>query len=91
MDTSATGPPPEQDVPLQVPKKTRLYVEQTQREREHAVDMHRTFQRDLCKLRLSAARAYVKVLTDGQGPTSQMSSASVSLNAQIEVRHRLQG
>ena len=23
-----SGPPPEQDVPLQVPKKTKLYVEQ---------------------------------------------------------------
>ncbi len=81
-----TGPPPEQDIPLQVggsgsgsefssrprfdcqcpalspdvgrttqhlsasppapqvPKKTRLYVEQTQRERENAADMHRIFQ-----------------------------------------------
>lgn len=27
------GAPPEQDVPLAVPKKTKLYVEQTQRER----------------------------------------------------------
>lgn len=50
----------------QVPKKTRLYVEQTQRERDCASDMHRTFQRDLAKLRLTTARAYVKVLTDGQ-------------------------
>ena len=30
------GPPPEQDVPLSIPKKTKLYVEQTQREREQA-------------------------------------------------------
>lgn len=60
------GPPPEQDIPLPIPKKTRLYVEQTQRERDQAVDMHRIFQRDLCKLRLDTARAYVKVLTDGQ-------------------------
>lgn len=55
-----TGPPAEQDIPLAVPKKTRLYVDQTQRERECAVDMHRIFQRDLCKLRLATARAYVK-------------------------------
>ena len=27
------GPPAEQDIPLNVPKKTKLYVEQTQRER----------------------------------------------------------
>lgn len=63
---SSAGPPPEQDIPLDVPKKTRLYVEQTQREREHAVDMHRVFQRDLVKMRLETARALVKVLTDGQ-------------------------
>lgn len=60
-----TGPPPEQDVPLPVPKKTKLYVEQTQREREKAPEIHRAFQRDLCKLRLTTARAYVKTLTDG--------------------------
>jgi hypothetical protein len=28
--SAPTGPPPEQDVPLAVPAKTRLYVEQTQ-------------------------------------------------------------
>ena len=60
-----SGPPPEQDIPLPVPKKTKLYVEQTQRERERAPDIHRAFQRDLCKLRLTTARAYVKTLTDG--------------------------
>ena len=50
-----------QDIPLNVPKKTKLYVEQTQRERDSGVDMHRIFQRELCKLRLNTARAYVKV------------------------------
>merc|ERR1719409_2040836 len=51
LDVTSTtpGPPPEQDIPLDVPKKTKLYVEQTSREREQAIDMHRTFQRDLCK------------------------------------------
>jgi len=74
------GPPPEQDIPLQVPKKTRLYVEQTQREREQAAEMHRMFQRDLAKLRLTTARAYVKILTDGQGAAAFTSSASLTLN-----------
>ncbi len=49
-----------------MPKKTKLYVEQTQRERDQATEMHRLFQRDLCKLRLTTARSYVKVITDGQ-------------------------
>jgi Bardet-Biedl syndrome 1 protein len=73
----SSGPPPEQDVPLDVPKKTRLYVEQTQRERQQAVDMHRVFQRDLAQMRLATARAFVKVLTDGQ----------VRLDAERSCRH----
>ena len=78
------GPPPEQDVPLSIPKKTKLYVEQTQREREQATEMHRAFQRDLCKLRLSTARAYVKMITDGQGPMSYSSGTALRLTAQVQ-------
>ena len=43
-------------VPLAVPKKTKLYVEQTAREREFGRDMHVAFQKDLCRLRLNTAR-----------------------------------
>jgi len=82
--TGSTGPPPEQDVPLSIPKKTKLYVEQTQREREQATEMHRAFQRDLCKLRLATARAYVKMITDGQGPMSYSSGTSLRLTAQVQ-------
>lgn len=78
------GPPPEQDIPLNVPKKTKLYVEQTQREKEQAVDMHRLFQRDLCKLRLSTARSYVKIITDGVGPLSNVGSAQLRLDAKVQ-------
>jgi hypothetical protein len=51
---------------LQVPKTTKLALQQAQREREQSTAMHRAFQRDLVKMRLATARAYVKVLTDGQ-------------------------
>ena len=74
---------PEHDVPLNIPKKTRVYVEQTKREREKASEMHKGFQRDLCKLRLSTARAYVKSITTGQGPIWSSSEASVIINASI--------
>ena len=77
------GPPPEQDIPLNIPKKTKLYVEQTQRERDQATEMHRLFQRDLCKLRLNTARAYVKIITDGQGPMSYSSTTALRLNAAV--------
>ena len=80
----AAGPPPEQDVPLSIPKKTKLYVEQTQRERDQATEMHRIFQRDLCKLRLSTARAYVKIITDGQGSISYSAGSSLRLTAQVQ-------
>jgi len=80
----APGPPAEQDVPLSIPKKTKLYVEQTQREREQATEMHRVFQRDLCKLRLSTARAYVKIITDGQGPMSYSAGSAMRLTAQVQ-------
>jgi len=85
LETSGTkpGPPPEQDIPLDIPKKTKQYVEQTQRERDQAVDMHRIFQRDLCKLRLMTARAYVKVLTDGKGAISYTTGAALRLKADI--------
>ena len=32
--SESQGPPKEQDIPLPVPKKTQLYIDQTQRERE---------------------------------------------------------
>ena len=78
-----THPPAEQDIPLKVPKKTKLYVEQTQREREHAIDMHRIFQRELCKMRLSTARAYVRVIQDGIGPLSSVGGINVRLDARV--------
>ena len=71
-------------MPLSIPKKTVLYVQQTQREREQATEMHRAFQRDLCKLRLSTARAYVKMITDGQGPMSYSSGSALRLTAQVQ-------
>jgi len=83
VSTTAPGPPPEQDIPLDVPKKTKLYVEQTSRERDQAIEMHRTFQRDLCKLRLSTARGYVDLLGAGHGPVSSQGGGNVRLNAQV--------
>lgn len=78
------GPPPEQDIPLPVPKKTKLYVEQTQRERDHAPSMHRGFQRDLCKMRLTTARAYVKTLTDGFMGVTPLGSQDIRIQVQVQ-------
>lgn len=78
------GPPPEQDIPIRVPKRTTLYVEQTKRERDFCIDMHRTFQRDLCKLRLQTARAYVKILTDNNSSLAATSGNVLRLTANVQ-------
>ena len=65
INSLTNGPPTEQDIPLVIPKKTKLYVEQSQREREQAPAIHRAFHKDLCRLRLETARSYVKTLTEG--------------------------
>lgn len=81
---TGTGPPPEQDVPLSIPKKTKLFVEQTQREVEQAVAMHRLFQQDLCRIRLATARAFVKTLSEtAKSPTGFAASASLRVNATV--------
>lgn len=84
IDVVEDGAPPEQDVPIKVPKKTQLFIENSKVEMEQAAEMHKIFQRELCKLRLNCARSYVKVITDGNGPISYSSVASVRLNADVQ-------
>ncbi|XP_029625896.1 BBSome complex member BBS1 isoform X2 [Salmo trutta] len=78
---SAPGPPLAQSIRLNIPKKTKLYVDQTMRERENAVAMHRAFQMDLSRLRLAAARAYVKALESSLTPMSSSLSEPLKMNA----------
>ncbi|KAF4672298.1 Bardet-Biedl syndrome 1 protein [Perkinsus olseni] len=87
---STAGPPPEQDIPLNVPKKTRLYIEQTEREREQPVEIHRAFQRDLCKLRLRTVREYVKILSANRRGQITTVKSSGSDN-KIDVKASVQG
>ena len=76
-------------VPLAVPKKTKLYVEQTAREREFGRDMHVAFQKDLCRLRLNTARARVASMRDGGGrgaPRGGGGGGGVSVRLDASVR-----
>jgi Bardet-Biedl syndrome 1 protein len=79
-----SAPPAEQEVPLRVPKKTSLYIEQAQHERDNAAAMHRAFQRELYRVRLDTARAYVKLLTDQQGPVRNYAGSSLRLSARVQ-------
>ena len=55
---------------LDVPKKTKLYIDQTLRERENSVAMHRMFQHDLYLLRLNTARAFVESIKTSANPVA---------------------
>uniref|UniRef100_W5LLH1 BBSome complex member BBS1 n=1 Tax=Astyanax mexicanus TaxID=7994 RepID=W5LLH1_ASTMX len=81
---SAPGPPIAQSIRLNVPKKTKLYVDQTMRERENAVAMHRAFQMDLSRMRLAAARAYVKALESSLTPMSASLTEPLKMNAVVQ-------
>lgn len=107
---ASTGPPPEQDIPLQIPKSVALspfsvtsplgkpnFLSSKRSERENrscppcllasriplqSTEIHKAFQRDLCKMRLETARAYVKTLTtDGLAPTVSLPSSSLPLSS----------
>uniref|UniRef100_A0A673BQ17 BBSome complex member BBS1 n=1 Tax=Sphaeramia orbicularis TaxID=375764 RepID=A0A673BQ17_9TELE len=81
---SAPGPPPAQSVRLNVPKKTKLYVDQTLRERENGTAMHRAFQMDLSRMRLAAAKAYVKALESSMAPVSSSAAEPLKVNAVVQ-------
>eukprot|EP00953_Heterococcus_sp_UTEX-ZZ885_P033789 17557-Heterococcus_DN1.PRE.1 len=59
--------------------------------------MHRAFQKDLCRLRLRTARAYVDVITGGEGSSSSSGSGSSSsggssgANASLRLHAECQG
>ena len=58
---NASTPLTSQNIKLNIPKKTKLFVDQTLRERENCTLMHRVFQHDLYQLRLNTARSIVAV------------------------------
>ena len=78
------GPPPEQDIPLDVPKKSSLYLEQAEREKEMHGDMYRSYLKDLVSLKLTTATAYVKLKDVVDAPTTySTASTNLRLNAWV--------
>lgn len=73
-----------------IPKKTRLFVEQTIRERSEAKKIHTTFQQGLLRLRLTVAKKVVESLNDSQdaGPhplTMEATVLGLGPNYQIRI------
>lgn len=70
---------------LQIPKKTKIFVEQTNRERENARSIHESFQTELWRLRLTAARATVDTINSAESTISgDIGQAPIKLAAEIQ-------
>ncbi|KAK4876426.1 hypothetical protein RN001_012848 [Aquatica leii] len=73
--------PTTQSKPLPLPKRSKLFLEQSLRERHNAIEMHQSFQQDLVRLRLTAARTLLQINCDQSGignPKEQ-----IKLSAQV--------
>eukprot|EP00049_Salpingoeca_infusionum_P025369 m.18885 g.18885 ORF g.18885 m.18885 type:complete len:590 (+) comp7955_c0_seq2:93-1862(+) len=81
---SAVGAPAEQRIRINVPTKSRLYLDQSQREKDHAKSMHHSFQGDLQLVRVHTAREYVKALTASLAPASALNGASFQLGVKVQ-------
>lgn len=69
---------------LEIPKKTKVFVEQTTRERENAKAIHNSFQSELWRLRLTAARATVDCINTAESTISgDLGNVPVKLAAEI--------
>ncbi|ERL89688.1 hypothetical protein D910_07051 [Dendroctonus ponderosae] len=72
-----------QSRPLPLPKRSKLFLEQSIRERKNALEIHQTFQQDLIRLRLSAARALVQNLSDQSGIGNEKEQLKLSAQARV--------
>ncbi|XP_043188676.1 Bardet-Biedl syndrome 1 protein homolog [Amphibalanus amphitrite] len=84
------------ELKLNIPKKTKLFVDQTMRERENSQSMHRIFQYNLYLLRLEAARQYVKSLQMSLTPVTteeqpvRLAAQVLGLGPMFKIRVELQ-
>ena len=80
---AASTPMTSQNLKLNIPKKTKLFVDQTLRERENCTLMHRVFQHDLYQLRLNTARSFVAAIQTKATPVSSDPEEPLKLTAQV--------
>ncbi|KHJ43673.1 hypothetical protein D918_06178 [Trichuris suis] len=77
----------EQQRRLPLPKKTKLFVDQANRERENYRAMHERYQKGLLELRISTTRAYINMLEKKMNPVAQSLNGGImqqfNLSAQL--------
>ncbi|XP_013193326.2 Bardet-Biedl syndrome 1 protein [Amyelois transitella] len=70
--------------PWLIPKKSKLFIEQSVRERENAVVMHETFQHELNRVRLLAARTLLEAHLKSDNSIAVGAMEPVKLTAEVE-------
>ncbi|XP_041977517.1 Bardet-Biedl syndrome 1 protein homolog [Aricia agestis] len=70
--------------PWLIPKKSKLFLEQAARERENAQAMHTTFQLELSRLRLLAARTLLAAHSRADNVVAQGQFEPIRLAAEVE-------
>jgi Bardet-Biedl syndrome 1 protein len=81
--SASVGPPAAQQTKMDVPRKTKLFLDQTVRERDSGIEMYRQFQHDLFRIRLETARNYVGVLQKSLTPFSVSQTDPVKLHVEV--------
>lgn len=69
---------------LDIPKKTTLYVDLMEREKENFREMHEIFQSDLNRLKFKTLDTYTKLLIKGHAPQNYSTVSKVKLNVSIQ-------
>ncbi|KAJ2952524.1 hypothetical protein O0L34_g6841 [Tuta absoluta] len=73
-----------QQKPWLIPKKSKLFLEQAVRERENAIVMHETFQRELVRLRLLASKTLLEAHVKSDNSIGVGAMEPVRLSAEVE-------
>ena len=71
-------------VKLDIPKKTSLYLDLVEREKESKREMHNKFIKDLLRIKYKAMNTYVKLLKIGNAPQNYNTSSNMKITANLE-------
>lgn len=85
-------PAAEQDIPIPVPRLSSIFKTQTERESANGANIYRSFQYDLCHLRLVTARKYMEIhnlggvsgLPSGNGGTLSLPNRKIRLSSTVQ-------
>jgi Bardet-Biedl syndrome 1 protein len=75
---------PIEDGSMNVPKKTKLYLDFIEREKETSASMNQIFQSDMVRLRYKTLDTYIKILKIGNAPQNYSTSSKIKLAASLQ-------